>query len=70
MEFRNVPRADNPADQSDRWRSPTTALLEQLGKQRLGADVCRNVDDLHPFGPHLLKSFRVWTYEVFELPTT
>jgi len=22
------------------------------------------------FGPHLLKSFRVWTYEVFDLPTT
>jgi len=22
------------------------------------------------FGPHLLKSFRVWTYEVFNLPTT
>ena len=22
------------------------------------------------FGPHLLKSFRVWTYKVFDLPTT
>jgi hypothetical protein len=25
---------------------------------------------INSFGPHILKSFRVWTYEFFEQPTS
>ena len=56
-------------------RSTRGSLIfrRQLSTDR--QDVARGRDAadipvINSFGPHVLKSFRVWTYEVFDTPTS